>query len=280
VKLLRLVPLLVLVACGGKAPLAGTKDAGRWTGGPPEPVDAGPDAFFDIATLPGVVLWLDAARGIALEIPNTDRVVTWEDGSPKHNDLMALQPNVVPSFVPSALNGLPAVQLGPAQRLATRPAVGIENLALGTHELLVLVVAKWTSGASDAHFFEVAMTTPSFAFLGQREGAVAVALETAGRPATVTPTERASFGDGAFRLYGARRFGAGARTTLELRVNGAVEALAMGPALGADLPLPTTAAVGPGQDLAVAELVVVKAHVADDELARVEAHLMAKYGLR
>jgi hypothetical protein len=86
-------------------------------------------------------------------------------------------------------------------------------------------------------------------------------------------------GNGTFHLFGARRSGTGASTTVDVRINGAVGATQTGASYASDLGNPAGVQLGSGMGLQIAEVVVVKGTISAGDLASLEAYLKAKYGL-
>jgi hypothetical protein len=81
---------------------------------------------------------------------------------------------------------------------------------------------------------------------------------------------------------GAHRTGSAATTTLEVRIDGAVDASAMGAIYDQDLQAAATGAQfgEGGLQSEIAEIVVLKGPISGDDLARLEGYLLGKYGLK
>ena len=216
---------------------------------------------FDVASLPGLSLWLDAARGVS-----DPMVTTWSDQSPNADTLSAGA--MAPDRLEDEINGAPTVQLqATATMTLSGPHAGAA-VAFGTGELLVEVVARWYPSVT------LLQTDRGLAVSGGATAEVSVAGHAVQTTATV--------GDGTFHLVGARRDGSGAGTTLEMRVNGGVDGTATGldyaQDLGAASPAPV-ALLGPGNNVEIAELVVVNGATTAADLARLESYLLTKYAL-
>lgn len=112
-------PGIITGACPGHA-------AGAWTP----------------AHLPDINLWLkaDAITGLA----NGDGVATWPDSSSKGNNAIQTAPSNQPTYVASAINGLPAVNFNPSSAQRFGSAASTSNA-----EQTILVVAMVDSLAAN-----------------------------------------------------------------------------------------------------------------------------------
>jgi hypothetical protein len=95
---------------------------------------------FDVAALPGLVLWLDASKGVVAQ--GTNAVGTWKDQSPKGNDVTLFAGTS--SLVASLIHGYPAVALPPSSAL--RGPQGSTDFTWGTDDFLVEGVTIMGSG--------------------------------------------------------------------------------------------------------------------------------------
>jgi hypothetical protein len=259
---------------GGSLASAGGASGG---GGSDGGADAGIEAAtgFNVALLPGLSLWLDAAK-----VDGAPNVIGWKDQSSNKNDFLTIDAQLDPS----AVNGLPAVALvNPAQSdalLNNANGKTAPSLGFGTGELLVEVVAKLIGPGA---LFETAVTYPGQAFqlsADETQTHVVAAEECLQCVPTVSVSStKAVIGDGKFHLVGAHRTGSAATTTLEVRIDGAVDASAMGAIYDQDLQAAATGAQFNGQS-ETAEIVVVKGPISADDLARLEGYLLGKYGLK
>jgi hypothetical protein len=185
-------------------------------------------------------------------------VTTWSDQSPNADTLSAGA--MAPDRLEVEIKGAPTVQLqATATMTLSGPHAGAA-VAFGTGELLVEVVACWYPSVT------LLQTDRGLAVSGGATAQVSVAGHAVQTTAIV--------GDGTCHLVGARRGGSGAGTTLEMRVNGGVDGTATGldyaQDLGAASPAPV-ALLGPGNNVEIAELVVVNGATTSADLARSKA---------
>src|SRR5262245_38024268 len=112
----------MLLGCGGDdsaTPVDSAVDTSRSDAPADASFDAGTDATsggdaqstdasggFDPTTVPGVVLWLDAARGVTL---TNNAVSSWADQTTFRNDATQTNSALQPSLSGAAINGLPAI---------------------------------------------------------------------------------------------------------------------------------------------------------------------------
>jgi len=98
---------------------------------------------FDPRTVSGLILWLDASRGITL---NGSDVSAWADQSGEGNDLTQATPSNQPLFVSSlaALNNMPAIKGAGSDHLDRATFTG-GNVA---QEYSIYQVITWTSLAN------------------------------------------------------------------------------------------------------------------------------------
>jgi len=243
--------------------------------------EASPDGdgvAFDVRSLPGLVLWLDASTGIRSQNHN---VVGWSDGSGAGDDALPSgygQFSVLASVASDAAAGHDAVRLDINQVYAVASPAGTAALGFGTGDFLVEVVASWGDTGRATVFATLASPTVNlFELFWDEAGHLGVALS--GGPPAVTSAMGIS-GDGAFHLVAARRTGGGAGTKLEVRMGGAALDAATGAADAADLHALASGRIGPGRLMEIAEVVVVKGTTSDADLAKLEAYLLHKYGLQ
>jgi hypothetical protein len=238
--------------------------------------DASPDGGFNVLSLTNLAMWLDAAKGFSTP-------TIWKDQSPNHNSVTGSgsDGNNI-QLVSVSVNGLPAVGLVGNARLSGGPIAG--TFDLGTGDFLVEMVAAWTTmSISAVSLFEISnppQNAMAFAMLedATSHGLNAVEAPSLGSTAATVTSTSTNLGDGNFRLLGARRVGASATPTLEVRVNGAAAGSTTSGA-GSDLGVTTRTQIGPGSSLKVAEVIVVRGATSADDLARLESYLMTKYAL-
>lgn len=226
--------------------------------------DSGNDAGFDVRSMPGLVLWLDAAKGVT----GTTAVTSWMDQSASGNDASPSGPAPPPSLAPSAIGGRPALHWSGSAPLAIAASA---TLGFGTGDFLVEVVAHVIQG--NGGFFRA----------DDGSGKVLVFYATSLLEADMlTPGDQAFHGT---TLLGATKTGYVAGlvrtgTKIDFRLNGALDATGTC-AAGTDLGTMASGKIGYGvdgqQDLA--EIVVVKGTTSASDLAKLEAYMRSKYGL-
>jgi hypothetical protein len=285
-----------IVASGGAGASGGAAGGASGGAGAPGSDDAGspPDAVqpfddgFDVGSLPGLVLWLDAVRGVTMSPASTGstfNVMSWKDQSPSGNDVGNTGQEAA-SFFPGDFHnwywggGAPVIDLDFFATMATRDRTnGTPTLGLGTGDLLVEVVAAWrndTFARPSPISLGRVVDTGSLTFLifdTQSNGAPGnITLRLSNDPLISSP----NVSNNKLRLLGAHRAVTGGLATVELRVDGRVDQVSMG-APPRDLGAAAFAQVGPACD--VAEVVIIKGPIAPAALAALESHLKAKYGL-
>jgi hypothetical protein len=246
------------------------------TGGADAGIGAGADAGWSPASLPGLSLWLDAAKGV---VGSASAVVGWKDQSSNQNDFVLMEAVVDAN----AVNGLPAIEIANPEFSATSLDPSIQmapSLGFGTGDFLVEVVATWVGAGT---IFETTVTSPGSAFQLNTDGTYLFAAEVGNAVDLVEVSSRGTTPvlDGFFHLMGARRTGSADSTKLQVRIDGALKGSATSAVYDADLQAAATGAriVG-GIQPRIAEIIVVKGTISADDFARLESHLLTKYGLR
>jgi predicted Zn-dependent peptidase len=174
------------------------------------------DGGFDVVSLPNLVMWLDAAKGlVTTTIGGIQGVSIWRDQSPIHNSVTAS--GAAPQLVSNAVDGRPALLFVPSLARVFAQPQGT-TLDLRTDEFLVEMVAAWTTTTSSAatlfQMYRPADDVMPFAIVEDATSHGVSAVEKA-PPVTVNVTSASpNLDDGAFRLVGARRVGAAATATL------------------------------------------------------------------
>ena len=243
------------------------------------PLDASSDSAVDagpMPTVPGLALWLEASMGVTKS--NTNRVSGWADQSGAGNHAAQSIPMRQPSWSSSGLNGRPALRFSTSGTEISVPDA--KSLQFGTGDFTLELVARFDNPPSAPCFFASKVD-------GDGIGIVFVANEPIDEAhglgvfldGTTFLAGTIAYGDDIPRLYGVRRVG----STLELRVQGVAVATLPGAtvdvsALGGALTFGLLNDVG-GLDGSVAEIVAVKGPITAPDLAKLEGHLGAKYGL-
>jgi hypothetical protein len=259
-----------------------------------------------IPDVPGVVLWLDAAKGVTTD---QAKVTLWADQSGNHNDASQQNVNWQPALVAAGIHDLPSVHFtadaGPgAGQAGYGTMLNIADSATlqwGSEDYLIEVVTRYdntpiaTNPAERATgygtFYSKQTQNPQLpaegvAFFGNTPAGDTVGGTTSfssyvfvSHGVTGTAT---GFNDGVARVLGTQRMGA---TTLSLRVNGAETATTTVPSMNVD-EVGVAARIGASGDATIArldgdiaEMIVVKGSIAATDLATIETYLTTKYGL-
>jgi hypothetical protein len=287
------------VACHSSNKLSGDDDANG-----PDGSAAGSGS--DVAAIPGVVLWLDAAKGVT---ETNGKVATWADQTTNHNDATQQNANWQPALVAAGIAGLPSVHF-----TATNPGTGNQGnngtmlniadsatLQWGSEDYLIEVVTRYDNAPSATIATERAIGYGTlYSKQSQNpqlpaEGVAFFANTPAGDTASGTTAfssyvyvshgvinSAQGFNDGVARLLGTQRVGA---TTLSLRVNGIEATTGTVPAMNV-AEVGVGARIGASGDATlarldgdIAEMIVVKGSIAATDLATIESYLTTKYGL-
>ena len=236
-------------------------------------------APFDVATIPGLVLWVDATRGVTAS--SNGEVTAWQDQSSARNDLeQALQ--YPAGYLPTGPGGHAVIRFATASLLATQDRdLGTPTLGFDTGDVLVEVVWAWSSQVLDQPVLFATMPGGIYPsgynqqslILLRPEGSGAVTLTGLGGDAL---TSSANLGDTQLHLVGAHRAVSNGVARVELRVDGRIDQVVHG-----DSPTNLPSAYAEmGGGTSIAEVVVVKGSITDGTLAALENYLTAKYGLR
>jgi hypothetical protein len=227
--------------------------------------------FVDISALSGLVLWLDAGHGVAADA-TSHQVSLWTDRSSDHNDMAPLSAQGGPPLLsPNGFrNNHPSVNFGPlSAALAAPPSSSTE---LGTEFLIVLAASvpsvngmRLVAKGTTAGFSFAVSSSGVLTFSG---GSVSTPLITGQRGVTQLR-----------HILAARRFGSTASATLELRVDGAVDATATGAAVDLSATAQDSLSLPMTDGCSVAEVVMINGTTSQGDVAKLESFLRAKYGL-
>ena len=292
---------LFCVACHSSNQNSGDDD----DAGNPDGATVGSGA--DVAAIPGVVLWLDAAKGVTA---NAGKVTAWADQSSSHNDANQQNANWQPTLVAAGIGGLPSVHF-----TATEPGGGNQGsygtllniadsatLQWGSEDYLIEVVTRYdnmptvTSATDRATGYGTLyskqtqnpqLPAEGVAFFAQHaglrhggwhDGVLVVRVRRVRRDERGTQASTMA----AARLLGTQRTGT---TTLALRVNGVETATETVQTMNVD-EVGTGARIGASGDATIArldgdiaEMIAVKGAITGTDLATIERYLTAKYGL-
>ncbi len=263
-------------------------DAPADTDATPLPSDGG------IASISGLVLWLDAEKAVTHN--SQGQVTVWADQSGNGNDAKQSSVASEPTFVASAIGGLPALHFTEGTTTGSQLVItDSTTLRWGTGDFLIEVVARFDNQPAGVDtgigsFFFKPGALYGIILAGNRlpggnppstVGLMArIDMQVPGNGNQVDVTT--TYNDGVARNYAFRRAG----TTLDLRVNGAsvasmtqvgtidVSAAGINVYLGAD-DTDTFARL----DGDIAEIVAVKGTTSTQDLVTIESTLKAKYGL-
>lgn len=284
------VPLFV--ACGSNGH-AIDGDAGTNDGSDP---DGG------IAAIPGVVLWLDAAKGVTT---NQGKVTTWVDQSGNHNDASQQNANWQPSLVATGIDGLPSVHFnaGPPEGTSGTMLNIADSATLqwASGDYLIEVVTRYDNVPSATRTTEAAIGVGTLYSKQTQNPALPAdgialfgntpASDNAGGTTAFSSFVYVShgvinttdgFNDGSARLLATQRTGG---TILALRVNGVQAATATVPSMNVD-ETAVGARLGASGDATnarldgdIAEMIAVKGTISATDLETLETYLTSKYGL-
>ncbi len=247
-------------------------------------IDVAPNDGGTIASISGLVLWLNAGVGVTT---NNNAITSWSDQSSQGNDAKAGSP--APTLVSSSINSLPAAHfVGTSKQYLS--IADATSLQFGTGDYYIAVVAKFDNDPSTQD------PTVSFgAFytkLGQNDGLLFFGNDydfsktsfAAGVCNLENPTTEvqyaATYNDGTARLYALQR----ASGTETLRVNGtqvasgssSVDVSESGVEVDIGFMASASAAALDGD---IAEVLAVKGTLSSSDLANIESYLASKYGL-
>lgn len=258
----------------GSADVTALSDAGDVPQSDSGALDSSADGLrFDVFSLAGLVAWFDATKGV-LGNGHPGKVSGWVDQSGNQISALALDPSV-PSLAAGDVNGLPFIDFF-STRMNVLPTT---KLNFGQADFAFEVVARWSSSVTAGATILLQVLspagTPNLTLFGDDNlGHAAVSM----KDATVT-SATSNIANGAFHVVGARRYGSGASSTLEIRVDGVVAGTMTGVPYGLDLSTSAGAQFGPGSRVGLAEIVMLKGPVAEADLKGLESHLLSKYGL-
>lgn len=268
---------LAIAACGGKladdenvstvVPGTATRDAGTSS------------TTTDIAHLPGLVLWLDAAKGVVVD---GGRVIDWLDQSPEHNNLALYVGQGAVSV--AGIAGLPTLAFGGDSAYAIPFDTALDDWS---GDFLVEVVVHADSAPTSLEAVLSCSGTPpnvpgftraTFYLADDQTSECTVdsdgySNESKTKPMTGDPV-----------VIGYRRSG----TTLEARQNGSVDRSDQVERVTAPSCAKTVFAANLTEDMQqeenflasqIAEVVVVHGPLSVDQVYAVERSLMAKYAI-
>lgn len=266
------------VALDSSTPDTSTPDAATEASAPD--ADAAPP--FDVKNLTGLVLWLDASKGVT----GTSAVSAWADQSPSKNDAAMATANYQPALVASSIGGKPAIHFAGGTHVTVADAA---SLQWGTGDFYVSVVLKHnTAGATYGMVFSK-QNPGTYPYVGPgifANFSLPSASTTIGGQVDFTHYVSSSanlLNDNVGRQFSFSRTG----TKLSVRVNGTqTDAAADASSSGMDISSATYAVfiganVNGGQALTgdIGEIIAVKGAISAGDVTNVEAYLKAKYSL-
>jgi len=268
-----------------------TTDAGSTDGG------SGDGGTFQLGNVPGLVLWLDANKGIT-QVAN--KVSAWADQTSFKNDAAQTLAPRQPTAVAAVINGKPVVhfdkgggnQGNVGNMMLIKDAV---SLQWGTGDFFLATVARFDNAVNEAStgrgtgMFYTKISASSVSFPGPSlqgnipgNGAASVGL-TGSTNFTLnnfltTPT---AYNNNNPHLFAFQRSG----VKLDLRVDGTSVASSTSNGINIDN-VGTIARIGADGDATasrldgdIAEMIAVKGALSGSDLASIESFLKTKYGL-
>lgn len=253
-------------------------------------IDAGP---FQVGNVPGLVLWLNAGKGVST---NQGGVDLWVDQSPAKNDAKQGIQARRPTPVSNGINGLPTVHFergqfnGPGQMLVVADS---PSLQWGTGDFFVIVVGRFDNNPQDGNgrgvgvFFTKQANQTNFPgpFLsgnipGQINPTLGLdfATSTAIGNFVISGT---AYNNNAAHAFAGQRVG----TKLDLRVDSA--SIASSTSSGNDVSNAGNAVrIGADGDAAfyrlngdISEIIAVKGALSANDQAGIQSYLKTKYAL-
>jgi len=240
-------------------------------------------ASWSPASLPGLVLWLEAS---AVSPPSGSQISLWPDLSPAGNDAVQTVPAYQPTFEAAAVGGLPAMRFD--GNLTFFTIADSASLQWGTGDYTLMVIGQFaSSGVPDQFFYQkVTASAPWYGpslFVNSDKPSLDTRATSQLAQYTLITSAHDGLGD-APHLFGGRRFG----SSLEVRVDGASDGVTTVPSLDISA-AGSYATMGqngyspqPGfqaLDGTIAEVVAVGGPIASADLQTLECHLLLKYGV-
>ncbi len=247
------------------------------------------DGGFDVGNVSGLVLWLDAAKGVTKN--NQNQVSAWADQSSAKNNAAQSTGSLQPVCNASVINGLPAMRFDKGNTIGRMLIVtDAASLQWGTGDFLVEVVSRFDNspsfaGDGIAAFYFKTGSNAGVVLVGNAVDtnmmSVAAGITGATGPQDILPF-KGSYNDSAARGYAFHRTG----QTLELRVNGA-QVGTKAQSSNIDVSVSgNDVFIGSNQNGGnlrmngdIAEIIAVKGSVSAQDLSSIEAYLKAKYNL-
>ncbi len=236
--------------------------------------------------IPGLVLWLDAAKGVTKN--NQNQVSLWADQSGNSNDAAQGSSTLQPVYAATVINGLPALHFTSSNSGSELAIKDAQTLQWGTGDWLVEVVARFDNSANlnatgYAAFYVKPSMNAGVVLVGNAvdppNNTVAAGLTGAIGPMDFV-LQKSAYNDNAGRNYAFRRVG----QSLELRVNG-MQVTAQNQSSMIDVSA-SGVDVAIGQymmsglmDGDIAEMIAVKGSISNGDLAGLESYLKSKYNL-
>ncbi len=233
--------------------------------------EVGADAGYQVASLPGLALWLDVTRGVTLGDGGT--IASWTDQSVNVNVLTASpHPTGSISIDATAINGHPGMKIdGPADFY---DPVAPTGFAWDNDDYLVEAVVSVTGTQRLFTLFENGKTHIDIS-INFAAGVPNLLTNGTGAPVNVV---------GPSALTGVHVLGMQQRAStlgVDLRVDGAVTATAsgQGKVTGAEELELGFGGNAAGSNVEIAEMIVIHGVIADSERGKLEAYLKSRYGL-
>jgi hypothetical protein len=242
---------------------------------------------FSPSMLTGLVLWLDASKGIT--VAAGAKLDQWTDQSGQGNSARQTTAASMPTYNTNVVHALPAVTFdGTVTFLSVADATSME---WGVADYAMVVVGRSANANTDTNcmFYQKTLAASPYnglnLFVNPAFGTLTGQVAAQDDATHNIVSTAGGYNDNKFRLYAARRVG----TTLQVRVNGTVVGqVSESPTVNIDAPgragqigqngyTPNSGFQALKGD--IAEIVAIKGPITDADLGKLEGYLMTKYGL-
>jgi len=237
---------------------------------------------FDVTSVAGLVLWLEASKGVTA---SSGTVTAWADQSGNNNNATQNTPSSEPTQDATGINGLPAIHFAGGTHLTIADST---SLQWGTGDFYIAVVMA-ENNASNTAGVVFAKQEASSPFAGPALFAnfplPAQSTEWGGQVSITSyvPTNETSLNDDNARQFSLTRTG----SSLSVRLDGLPDnSVVIGDGGSLDVSavgIPVSIGASPtgtqGLSGDIAEIIAVNGTIAVSDVANIEAYLESKYSL-